>query len=50
MSVKLLQQKQAVVDRPAVGRGMINLNASFGHHLFQVPNAQAIGQIPPDAQ
>ena len=33
-----------------VDRGMINLNASFGHHLFQIPEAQAIGQIPPDAQ
>lgn len=49
-SVKLLQQKQGVVDYPAMNRGMINLNASFGHHLFQIPETQAIGQIPPDAQ
>src|SRR5215212_6446840 len=31
-------------------RGMINLDASFGHHLFQIPQAQAIGQIPADAE
>jgi hypothetical protein len=44
------QQERGIVNRPAMDRGMINLDASFGHHLFQVPQAQAIGQIPADSE
>jgi hypothetical protein len=48
--VELLDQERGVVDRPAMDCGMIHLDASFSHHLFQVPQAQATGQIPADAE
>jgi hypothetical protein len=46
--VELLQQERDVVNRPAVDSGIIHVDPSFGHHLFEVSQAQAIGQIPPD--
>jgi hypothetical protein len=29
---------------------MVDGDASLGHHLLQIPQAEIIGQIPPDAQ
>ncbi len=49
-SIELLQQQRGVVNRPAMDGGMVHRHASFGHHLFQIAQAQAIGQIPPHAQ
>ncbi len=48
--VKLLQQKRSVVDGPALNGGVIHRHAPLGHHLFQVPQAQAVSEVPPDAQ
>jgi hypothetical protein len=29
---------------------MINLDASFSHHLLEISEAEIVGQIPPHAQ
>jgi len=31
-------------------RGMIDRDAALGHHLFRIPQAQAVSQIPSDAR
>jgi hypothetical protein len=37
------------VNSPAVGGGMVDGDASLGHHLLKVPETEIIGQVPPDA-
>ncbi len=49
-SIELLQQEGRIVDGPAMDRGMIDKDAALGHHLFHIPQAQAVSQIPSDAQ
>jgi hypothetical protein len=29
---------------------VIDSDAALGHHLLQVPQAQIVGQVPPDAE
>jgi hypothetical protein len=38
------------VDRPAMDRGMIHLEASFGHHLLKILKAEIVREIPPHAE
>jgi hypothetical protein len=37
------------VNSPAVDGGMVDGDASLGHHLLKVPETEIIGQVPPDA-
>ena len=37
------------MKNPPVQSGVINLKAALGHHLFDVPIAQSIGNIPTHA-
>jgi hypothetical protein len=48
--VELLEQLGRVVDDSSVDGRVIDRDTAFGHHLFQVPEAQAVSEIPPDAQ
>jgi hypothetical protein len=31
-------------------RRVIDSNAAYGHHLFEISQAQVVGQVPPAAQ
>src|SRR3712207_9316212 len=35
---------------PAMHRGMVDGDAPLGHHLFQIPEAEIVGEIPPHAE
>jgi hypothetical protein len=48
--IELLEHERSIVDGPAMDGGMIDLDASFGHHLLEISQAQAVSQIPPNAQ
>jgi hypothetical protein len=48
--IELLQQERSIVDGPAVNGGVIDGDAALRHHLFEISQAQVIGQVPPDAQ
>src|SRR5258708_40138088 len=45
----LLQLWRILLD-PTEDRGVVNMQASFQHHLFQIAVAESITQIPADAQ
>ena len=38
------------MNDPAVDRGVVDVNAALGHHLFQITQAEIVSQIPTDAQ
>ncbi len=44
----LIKLRRIALD-PAVDRGMVHLQPTFQHHFFEVPIAERIAQIPPDA-
>jgi hypothetical protein len=46
MSAKRLIQQGYLADDPAVKRGMVNDNAEFCHHFFQVAQTQGVSEIP----
>lgn len=48
--IEPLQQQWRETNDPTVDRGMIDVNAAFCHHLFQITQAQIVGQVPADAQ
>ena len=48
--IELLQQERRVVNGLAMNGGMTHDHAWFGHHLFKIAQAEAIGQVPPDAE
>jgi hypothetical protein len=48
--IEALQQERSIVDGPAIDSGMIHDHASFGHHPSKIAQAEAIGQVPPDAE
>ena len=48
--VEALQQPGREADDPAMDTRMIDADAALSHHLFQVAQAQPVGQIPADAQ
>src|SRR5208283_2569550 len=46
---ELTVQLGRVFDDPAIERRMVNLDASLFHHLLELPVADRVGDIPPDA-
>jgi hypothetical protein len=48
--VEAIQKFRRVADNPPVYGRMIDGDAAFSHHLFEVPEAEIVGQIPPDAE
>jgi hypothetical protein len=48
--IEALQQERSIVDGPAMDCGVVNGDAALGHHLLKIPQAQAVSQVPPDAQ
>jgi len=48
-AVEALQQSRREMNDPAMDRRMIDADAAFGHHFFQIPQAQIVGQIPAHA-
>jgi hypothetical protein len=48
--IELLKQEWSIVDGPTADRGVIDQDAALRHHLFEISQAQVIGQVPPDAQ
>jgi hypothetical protein len=48
--IELLKQERSIVDRPAMDGGMVNGDASLGHHLLKIPQAEAVSQIPSHTQ
>ncbi|ESZ27409.1 hypothetical protein X732_32590 [Mesorhizobium sp. L2C066B000] len=45
--VETLQKLGREVDDPTMHGGVVDVQASLGHHLFQITQAQIVGQIPP---
>jgi hypothetical protein len=41
---------RSIVLDPAVHRGVIDREPAFEHHLFEIPIAERIAKVPPDAQ
>ena len=50
LPIELLQQEWRKVNGPAMNGCMINGDATFCHHLLEIVQAQAVSQVPPDAQ
>jgi hypothetical protein len=48
--VEALRQQGREANKPAMDRRMINADATLGHHLFQIAQAQSVCQIPANAQ
>jgi hypothetical protein len=44
------QEFRRITDHPAMDRRMINADAALGHHFFEIPQAQSVGEIPAHAQ
>lgn len=38
------------MNDPAMDRRVINIDAALGHHLFEIPQTEAVSQIPAHAQ
>ena len=49
-TIEALQQFGRVANNPAVDGRVIDRDAPLGHHLLQVPQAEIVSQIPPDAE
>src|ERR1700722_13240383 len=50
LSSNALIQNRRVVQNPAGNRGVIDCQSTLRHHLFKVPVAQRVPQIPSHAQ
>ncbi len=48
--IEALEQFGRVADDPSVNGRMIDGDAPLGHHLLQVPQAEIVRQIPPNAE
>lgn len=48
--MELLEQERQGMNGPTVDGGVIDGDAALDHHLLEIPQAQVIGQVPPDAQ
>ena len=44
------QQQRRVMDSLAMDCSMINGDAALRHHLFQIPEAEIVSQVPPHAE
>ena len=47
--VDSLQQQWREMNNSAMDRRVVNADAALGHYFGQIPQAQSIGQIPPNA-
>jgi hypothetical protein len=45
-----LVQFRSIPQHPAADGGMVQVQASFRHELFQIPQCQALLQVPPHAK
>jgi hypothetical protein len=50
MPVEALQQFWRVANDPSVNGRVVDGDAALRHHLLQIPEAETVGQIPPDAE
>jgi hypothetical protein len=48
--IEPLDQERSVVDGPTIDGGVVDSDASFGHHLLEIPQAEIVGQSPPHAE
>jgi hypothetical protein len=48
--VEALQQEWSKMDGPAIDRGVVDGDAALGHPLLRIAQAQAVSQVPPDAE
>jgi hypothetical protein len=48
--IEAIKQFGQVVDDPAADRCLVNGYVGLRHHLFQVSEAEIVGQIPPDTE
>ncbi len=47
---KRFLQHRNELDDPALNGGMIDKQAALLHHLFEIAQAQGVGDLPPYAQ
>jgi hypothetical protein len=48
--IEALQKFGRVPDNLSVNGRVIDLDAALSHQLFKVPQAEIVGQVPPDAE
>src|SRR5690606_10992429 len=48
--IELLQQERSIVDGPAMDGGVVDGDAALRHHLLEIAQAQAVSEIPADAE
>jgi hypothetical protein len=48
--IEPLEKLGQVTDLPATDGGVVDGDASLGHHLFEISEAQAVSEIPPHAE
>jgi hypothetical protein len=48
--IELLKQERSIVNRLAMDGGMVNGDASLGHQLLKIAQAEAVSQIPAHAE
>jgi hypothetical protein len=48
--VEALKQFGRIPENPPVDGRMIDRDTTLGHHLFQVPEAEIVSQIPADTE
>jgi hypothetical protein len=44
--IEALKQLWREVDNPAMHSGMVNAQAAFSHHFFEIAQAEIVSQIP----
>src|SRR5689334_22475629 len=49
-AIEPLQQLGRITNDPAMYRSVIDGDAPLGHHLFQIPEAEIVSQIPSHAE
>jgi hypothetical protein len=49
-SIKPQEKLGRVTDYPTADRGVVNRDASLGHHLFEISEAEIVSKIPPHAE
>jgi hypothetical protein len=49
-TIEPLEKLGRVTDHPTANRGVVDADATLGHHLFEIPKAEIVSEIPPHAE
>lgn len=48
--VEAFKQRRRKMHDPAINGGMVDMDAALGHHLFNIAQAEIVGQVLSNAQ